>query len=948
MCGDDNGGAPGRDPVGEPGREPGGEPGSLAGARDDAEFEARARALAQAALGPAGAPRVEGHRIVGVINAGTQGIVYRAVQESTHRMVAIKVLAGGEHASARQRARAEREAEIAARLRHPNVVTVHESRTLSDGRIAVVMEFVDGVPIDAWSPERGAPAERLRAALRVFVSACAGVHHAHLNGVIHRDLKPDNILVTGEGRPVVLDFGIAQAGGIRTTSTGEFAGTPAYTSPEQVSGRPLEVDALTDVYALGVILYRLLCGAEPYELRGSLIQMARTIEQVPPTPVRERNPAIAPDLEAIALCALRKEKHGRYQSAAALGRDVERYLAGEAIEARSGSGWYQLRKAVSANRARLAAIGAVLLVLAVAGGAIARSTALANASARRAERQRVQARAEALRAEAVAILLDEALPAHDPARPEVARAVSAGLRRLYLRLEAGDFADDPELDQAIRRIWGGLYGDVGSGRAAGLIEYAEVSLRSGLERLRLTDNGRSEATAATLHGLAGVLRARQRYEEAEGQCAEAIAMRVLLLGEESLEAAESRVLMALILHDLGRSEEALEVAAAARARFESESSQHADAALGALAMAESCIAMREGRIEEAESRAIESLERRLRRLQPDDHELLASLTHSVEVVEHAPDGRLAAALRSAWDDAGGGENLRASIARDVAVLSTPAPGIIPEPRNDGRTIALQRLLLLQEALLGADSLAMTRTLLAMMASADAERMSEEKVYAALRALELLTRRWGELDAHLMVCLEEASYTLATSGRAAEGAPLAGRIVEIRDALPVAARDPLLLANARRVHAWMLSMAGRCDEAEAVYLTAERELLDALGEGHYLVALTRAQLAYCVLERGDLAGAEELSREGLETLEGTAISSVDQRAHGNFIRGRVLAAQGQHAEARERFEWAWASFYESTPRENRWRMELLEGLAGSCEAAGDSAGAEVWRRVAAGG
>jgi len=180
-------------------------------AREDAKFLTRVRALAGSELGPEGGPRIPGYRTIEVLSAGAQGIVYRAEQESTSRMVAIKTLRAGEGVSARQRHRAEREAEIAARLRHPSIVTVYESRTLADGRIAVVMEFVDGVPLDEWTPPGGSTRERQRALLRVFASACAAVHHAHLNGVIHRDLKPDNILVTADGRPVVLDFGIAKA-----------------------------------------------------------------------------------------------------------------------------------------------------------------------------------------------------------------------------------------------------------------------------------------------------------------------------------------------------------------------------------------------------------------------------------------------------------------------------------------------------------------------------------------------------------------------------------------------------------------------------------------------------------------------------------------------------------------------------------------------------------------
>jgi WD40 repeat protein/tRNA A-37 threonylcarbamoyl transferase component Bud32 len=315
------------------------------------------------------ADSIPGYSIVGEIHRGGQGVVYQAVQKTTRRKVAIKVMREGPFAGKHDKARFEREVQVLAAVKHPNIVAIHESGTAA-GSFYFVMDYVSGQPLDVYM----AAAQRsVRGTLALFRKICEAVNAAHLRGVIHRDLKPGNIRIDPEGEPQILDFGLAKvaagemAGETPTmTVTGQFVGSMPWASPEQAEGMPSKIDIRTDVYSLGVVLYQMLTGKFPYDVVGGFREVLDRIMTVPPVRPRMLRKDIDDEVETIVLKALAKERERRYQSAGELARDVGHYLAGEPIEAKRDSSWYLLRKNLYRHRAPVA-VGAGFVLLLAAG-----------------------------------------------------------------------------------------------------------------------------------------------------------------------------------------------------------------------------------------------------------------------------------------------------------------------------------------------------------------------------------------------------------------------------------------------------------------------------------------------------------------------------------------------------------------------------------------------------
>ncbi len=328
-----------------------------------------------------------GYRLINLISRGGQGVVYRAVQRSTNRMVALKILPGGPLASKARHDRFAREVELLSRLEHPNIVRLYECG-IALHQPYFAMELIEGHPID-----RHADARRLDVdnRIRLMLIVCDAVTAAHQRGILHRDIKPANILVDEEGQPRLLDFGLGkffQGGGdaevLTLSVAGHIAGTLPYLSPEQIAGPSDQLDTRTDVYSLGVLLFRLLTGRYPYDVTSGAEQARLNILQQEPIPLRRglaeaehnsttRTGHIGKDLEAIAGKALEKERERRYQSVADFAGDLRRYLAGDAVTAQPNTGIYALGKSLRRHRWSVLIAALFLLTVGTLGSGWVRS-----------------------------------------------------------------------------------------------------------------------------------------------------------------------------------------------------------------------------------------------------------------------------------------------------------------------------------------------------------------------------------------------------------------------------------------------------------------------------------------------------------------------------------------------------------------------------------------------
>jgi hypothetical protein len=505
-------------------------------------------------------PDITGYVDLVEIARGGQGVVYSAVQHSTGRRVAIKLLRPAAEHDERARRRFEREVSLAARLRHPNIVRIYDSGVTTTGDLFCVMDFIEGASLrdhlaerfPAHDPDAPVPAELLLLFRRIARALSA----AHQHGVIHRDLKPSNIRVDRDGSPHLLDFGLAKAvegpdplsGTLRsvTDHPGHFAGSLPWASPEQIAAIPGEIDVRTDIYSFGVMLHHAVAGDFPYDIAGPIRRTLNNIAEAAPEPLRTRRPGARKDLETLVLTCLAKDKDDRYHSAAELDEDLGRLLAGQPVLARGHGAWTAMQR--SLRRYRLAIAGAAAL-----GAASVAFALWMSALYTRAARAEQAARRESTNARAVSEFLEQMLASADPANLGRDVLVRDLLDHASAQLNRRDADLAPEARAALHSVV------ASTAHSLGLFDTALPHADAALDLFTAQRGPTDERTLQARSLRADVLFSQSRFDDAEAEIDGALQAAQASLPQDHPVVLVLRANLANIRSERGLYDEAIEL-----------------------------------------------------------------------------------------------------------------------------------------------------------------------------------------------------------------------------------------------------------------------------------------------------------------------------------------------------------------------------------------------------
>ncbi len=788
--------------------------------------------------GRAGLPeRIGPFRIIREIGRGGMGTVYEGEREEGgfEQRVAIKIIRRGMDTDEVQR-RFLLERQVLARLDHPHIARLLDGGVTADGRPYFVMEHIDGVPLAEYLSRSGPD---LRQRLRLFRSVCHAVNYAHQNLVLHRDLKPSNILITPEGEPKLLDFGVAklldtdESAETHTRADARYL-TPAFASPEQIRGAPLTT--ASDVYGLGLLLFELLTGERAFAAREGVVDR----EAPRPSAVASEKGRDAPvaasqlrgDLDVIVGSALRVDPERRYESADRLSADVERHVDGLPIVARSDSVGYRLGKLV--RRHRWAVSASVFAALGLVGALTVFAVQSVRIAGERDKAQRVTA------------LLVDLLQGSDPAEALgdtlTARAM---LDRSEARIEA-ELSAQPEVQAALFDVVGGLY------HSLGLPDQAEPPLRRAVALRREVLGAEHADVAQSLNALGGVLDSQGQFDEAQALFEEALNIRRTRYRAPHAAIAES-------LNDLGQ------LLLFARQDFAG-----------------------------AEPLLVEALDMR-RRLFAPPHRDVAESVHNVALLDQLR-GRYADAAELYRESL----SMRRALFGEthpalVVTLNNLALVLQAQGKNREAEPLLRESLSLRERLLGPSNPQVALAMANLAISLRARGEVEEAERLLRGSLDLASTGFGPEHPRTASVMSNLADVLRDRGSWGEAERFYERSLGIRR--QALGGDHPHVAFSLNGLAEVARAQGRLERSDSLHRAALTLRQTRLGADHPDVAESLVGLARTERAAGRADAAEGHLREGLRVREGSLGASHPSTAEAQLELGELLTESGRGGEAR---------------------------------------------------
>ncbi len=822
--------------------------------------------------GGAGAGQIGPYRTLQLLGEGGMGEVWLAEQKTPiHRTVALKLIKAGMDTKAVV-ARFESERQALALMDHPNIARVFDAGSTPEGRPYFVMEYVPGLPITEYCDKHRLTVKRR---LELFLQVCDGVQHAHQKAIIHRDLKPSNVLVIEQDNkavPKIIDFGLAKATAQRLTDKtmftelGVMMGTPEYMSPEQADQREQNIDTRTDVYSLGVILYQLLVGVLPFEVKAlraagleAILRVIREQEAPKPsTKIRAMGEAsnlsaenrgeeprsfarhLRGELDWITMKALEKDRTRRYGSPAELGADIERHLRDEPVIAGAPSTGYRASKFVRRHRFGVAAAAsAVVLLIGFAAAMVVQARRIAK------ERDRANHQAEVAKREAD--FMTSMFKVSDPSEAR-GNAITAReiLDKASKNVETA-LTKDPELQASMMNVMGNVYENLGlSPQAQPLLEQAVEIQR------RVLGTGNPD-TLISMDNLAWDLKDQGRYNEAERMEREVYENRRRVLGPENPQTLVSMNNLAAMLYEQDRYAEAEKLY---RETLEISrrvlGPDHPDTVtMGNLAL----ILEDQGRFAEAEKMEREVLEIQRRILGVDHPNTLWSMGRLASTLEN--EGHYTSAEKIQRETLDIERRVLGPEHPDTLVSMNALAGMLSgEGRYEEATKLYRQTLEIRRRILGPEH-PDTLTTAANVASSlhDEGRFAEaEKMQRETLAIE---RRSQAEDPGTLWSMGQLASTLEDEGHFTEAEKLQREALEIERRVLGPERPDTLRSTSNLAH--ILSAEGRGDEAEKLQL-------ETLEVQRRVLGLDNPDTAASIYNLGRIAARRNQREKALPLLE----------------------------------------------------------------------------------